>query len=232
MKNLALVLLTSCLIFSLTSCNHSDNNPAHIYQPITPGSYWKYKVQSGNSPSESLTETVTPDTANFQGKIYHKTTGRLNSTDSLRIFYYAKSGSKYYVRSSLAAKSAYDLNVEILYLDESKPAGSKWIFLNDSSKMFKTIGTCAILAKGISKTINGKLFKDIIHSRATLSIGMKMGKELGISPDLDLNLSNLVQTFIIDFYVAKGIGIVESDMSSAAAPQTVVKQTILGYDIK
>lgn len=222
----------------IAGCRTGHNKTSDSYRPITAGSTWKYKLEVQGIPApDEVTVTADNETHTYKGKTYYRTSSRSKLNDSTGYEWFAVSGDLYYQRTiKPGAKFDDAANDEVLYLDASKPAGVNWEQAGDSLSVvkmaMKMATTAQIVEKNVSKTVNGKVFNNVIHSRRTITMHLNLGTDMDIKTgaDTSLNLGNINQTISIDYFLAKGIGIIEFDMVMGG--QLSAKQTILVYDIK
>jgi hypothetical protein len=217
MKNLKTITLISLLLL-LTSCGLKEvvgpnaeggTTNSDSYQPVTKGSNWKYSLQVvGQSGAQENTITMTGDVMTKNGNTYYKAT-QILGTDTA-VGYFAHTGSLYISHGE-------DDDNDEPYLDDSKPAGGVYIFkVTDATgggTPTQYLGT--ILEKGISKTIGGKTFNNVIHTRVELQANGGKG---------------YITTDKNEYYIAKGIGMIEIDAYLGSI--LLAKQTIVSYNIK
>lgn len=221
MKKLIPITIITLALF-LNSCGLKEivdpgGSITGDYQPVTAGSTWKYKIEVPGTATDEMNVTANSETKNYNGKTYFKSTRVFKSTDSTVYDYYAHAGNAYFTRSVEPAAGFDDPNLlEFQYLDDSKPVGSNWIVKSDPSSLFQATSQTTLVEKNISKTVNGKAFKGVIHTNTSVL--------------LDLGTGSPFEFTAFDYYIAKGVGIVEIDISLAG--QTVGKQTLVSYNIK
>lgn len=238
MKYLTLLFVT--LITGLfTNCKSGNGSLSDSYQPVTAGSTWTYKIEmQGAASPEEVTTTIDNETQTYEGRKYYraKTTFKLN--DSITYNWLATSADRYYQRTiKPGAKFGDRANEELLYLDATKPVGANWERAADSLSVMKMGANMSAIAqvveKDVSKTVNGIVFNHVIHSRRTVTMKLNMGMDLNMGNDADtsaFNLNNMSQTITADYYLAKGIGMIEMDM--AVGKSLSAKQTLLKYNVK
>jgi hypothetical protein len=217
MKNLKTITLVS-LFYLLTGCGLKEivgpnvqggTTNSDSYQPVTKGSTWKYSFQViGQSTAQENTITMTGDVMTKNGNTYYKAL-QILGTDSA-VGYFAHTGSLYISHGE-------DDNTEEPYLDDSKAVGGAYILkiTDDTAGATPTQYLGTILEKDISKTIGGKTFKNVIHTRLEFQANTGSGFQT-----TDKN----------EYYIAKGIGIIEIDAYLGSI--LLAKQTIVSYNIK
>jgi hypothetical protein len=188
-------LLVWCLLVgTLASCG-KDEDPTPLaeldYQPTSAGSTWSY---GGQSP---YTATSLGTTKTINGKIYYEFETKQGSTT------YKSSVSKENgVYTSISENSRFG-NLEITQLKENEPVGATWTnsgMVNGVTSNYKF----TIAAKGITKTVEGKEFKDIIHVK------------------LESTFTYMGQTFpypeVFNYFYAKGVGLVLTEYGTNTLP--------------
>lgn len=185
------------------------------YQPVSKGSTWVYNNSFIGGSSTQTTIHMTGGTTTFAGKTYYNASGSTPGQAASNGYFYNDSNI-YIIRSTTPAVPGLAVNIQ--YLDTSLPVGGTWTnpatdsgTINDMPAQM--VGT--IMEIGITKTIGGKTFSDVIHTQI----------------DLQYNFGTGFESFALyDYYIAKGIGIIEQDGKSLGVDLN--KQTIVSYDIK
>ena len=194
-----------------TNTGTGTTNNSDSYQPVTKNTYWKYSgVVAGNTVTQ--TQTVTGDTATFNNKTYYAVKVESTATGN-DISYYYHGNNDYTMRSTSAG-----FTVEYLYLKDNYEIGKTWTApMTDDSTLnsvpAQIIGK--IVEQGLAKTISGKKFINVVHTQLLVQYDLGNGFET-------------VQT--LDYYIAKGIGIVEADSSSPSGVSST--SLITDYSIK
>lgn len=208
-KALSISLLFVLMAFG---CKKSDQSPEdeskNNYQPVTKGSYWKY---SNLTPSGSNLETVTMTGATkvINTRTYYEYESVLGSNQSglsATGYFYAKDG---------IVMSALSDNSEVIFLKENAVVGETWIYSGPMSD--KILGQVAsepytivakLVEKGITHTVAGKAFTNVIH--------VKYIKNPNSGPTTDL----------YDYYIAKGVGMVERKTVDGGSNSLLVDYSI------
>lgn len=209
------VIVAFTLVLSLfAACKKEETTPAgdntpggDTYQPLTVGSTWKYRDSISGS---TYAQTVIDSSATFNNIKY-----QVMYSDNGTAFY-AKSGSSYWVRSYTNPADPSTV-ISLNYLDDAAAAGSSWNTQTTLGGVPAT-ATTSIVEKGISKTINGKTYSNVIHSRITVVFTLQ-----GIS---------INENF--DYYAAKGIGIVSATTAYGLAGnmELVSAINLVDYTVK
>lgn len=195
MKKNILILIAIITVFSACKKDNNNNpdNSTGGYQPTTAGSTWTYQntasiIDNFNAAGPDVTtvvNTMTGTTKVFNGKTFHVVNTVDDGTTAENYF-----GINGHIYTSRSADN--DGAVEIDYLDDSKDAGySSTINLQiqGADARLKT----TVVEKGITKTILNKAYTNVIHTK--LETQVKDG-------------ANYTTTAAVDFYVAKGVGII------------------------
>lgn len=112
----------------------------------------------------------------------------------------------------------YGINIELHVGNDTKAAGYSWTTTPTADGLvngFPARMINTIKEKGISKVINGKTFNNVMHTQVDLQYDVGTGFE---------------SYSIYDLYLAKGIGMIESDTGISGTIYD--KETILSYNIK
>jgi hypothetical protein len=219
-KNLHFVitLFISCILFGSCKKDSPDNGPDPVvsttsdtYQPLTTGSYWKY---ASTGLSTGTTEmTITANTKTFNGKKFQLVTVKSNSNTAPVGYYYANN----HVYTLRQETGGYGY-LQFTYLKDNAAVNASWKeSVTDNGTLngvpAQMIGK--IIAKAITKTVAGKTYKDVIHTKVQLQYAL---------------YSSTYETFgNYDYYIAKGIGIIEIDSDLSGSKSVMALQT---YTIK
>lgn len=199
MKTNLLIFFVAAVIFTSCSKNNSDNNSSttNTYINTNAGSTWNYHQvdSSSNSPVVSdYTLTSSSNDTTINSKKYH-----IYNASNGGNQYMTVSGNDYYQYDSIPV--AGGINIERLYLKDNAAVGTPWdqsFTLNIPNLpvpggVTLTV-TSKIVEKGISRTVNGISYSNVIHVSTSLS-----------SP---LIISGFTSS--IDSYYAPKYGLIES----------------------
>lgn len=160
-KKASLLLFASLASLALSSCEESANRPKlpteEGYLPLNNGTKWEYTLVHYTINTDELiktdtTEIVISGDSVLTGKTYKKITGPTSDLKLVR-----KEGSEYFgIHHDLYGTGTTQ---EYKFLDESLPANSSWEFIKDPYSKTEYL----IVAKDISKTINGVEYKNVIE---------------------------------------------------------------------
>lgn len=184
------------------------------YQPVTKGSYWK--TVSTLAPGITSTATMSGETETINGKIYYAVNSTASgSTDTYKSYYY-HGNDIYLLRSTTLVAN---ITVDFLYLKDNYTIGKTWTTpVTDDGLVNGVPGQIVgkIVEQGITKTVGGKNFTNVIHTQLRLQYDIGSGFE---------------DTETFDFYIAKNVGIIQVDANIPAA-NIISSSTLTDYSIK
>jgi hypothetical protein len=202
MKRLCFPLLFALLTVSLFSCQREidfdtptsgggGTNPGGPaldgYQPLTTGSWWKYKDSTTGSFS---TLTMLSSTRTMNGILY--TDVKAESGSQVDSAHEASPRPNYYFNVkgfSPNTGAPYDLTFH--YLNDTASVGSSWDYTGGQGNGFTALMHTTVIEKNISVTIEGKTYTNVIHTQTELSYDL---------------LGTVMDFATYDYYFAKGIG--------------------------
>ena len=181
--------------------------PKSSYQPVTKGSYWKYHItETPNHPVINATITMTGETEMVGGLLCHKFNFATEDGSIPGYFYH---GNDIYLRILNSPPNAFDL---IPYLKDNVAIGQTWEVALEAPN---NISVGRIVEKDITRTVNHKLFTNVIHTQLLTQYKNDKG---------------VVTTFqTTDTYIAEGVGLIESNSLDSEGPQFTLLQE---YSIK
>ncbi|MEO6906185.1 MAG: hypothetical protein ABI148_07475 [Ginsengibacter sp.] len=191
-----------------SACNKKDSNPGSntsvSYNNSNAGSTWTYHEDnsSGVTPKSSdYTVTSSNQDSMINGRKYHVYNYSYGGSKYLSL-----SGHDYYQYDSISGTGG--VKYERLYLKDDAAQGSNWsqdfdITISNIPITLKV--TNQIVEKGISRTVNGQNYSNVIHVSTVLSSAL-------ITSGL---------TSSIDSYYAPKFGMVEN--------KTVIHLNFLGF---
>jgi hypothetical protein len=214
-KNLLVILAVTSI--ALASCKKDSpikpSGPASdSYWPLTPGNSWTYKDAIGAGLS-SFTITMTGDTRFMNNKTYYASSSLKNGVNT--ISYICEAGHIYTLRDTLAYLGT---SLELPLCDDSHPAGYTWTVQPTDDGAIEGVPAQAvnqIISADGTMTVNGNHYSHIIHTEVELQYDMGAGFET---------------VAVYDFYLAKGIGMIEADTSSGG--DLIESETLTGYSVK
>lgn len=217
---LLLTVTTGCGIKEVipppsSNTNVSGVSSSNSYQPVSEGSTWVYNNSVIGGTTVQSTIKMTGGTTKFAGKTYYNASS-ISTGQAASNGYFYNDSNVYIVRSSSSAAPGLVVNME--YLDTRLPVGGTWTTPATDGGIIngvpaQMVGT--IMETGINKTIGNKTFNNVIHTQI----------------DLQYDYGSGFQSFMLyDYYVAKGVGMIEQDSKSFGID--VNKQTIVSYTVK
>jgi hypothetical protein len=222
MRKIIFVLAASLFVFG--KCNKDDGNTTvttDTYLPSTVGTNWTYRVVTPTATS-TVTYTVTNRDTTFSG-ISSKFQVISGSNSSFQ--YYRKSSSDYFTVRAVASGV-----LELNFLKDDKNVNDTWSTSQLLSGLSGLPGgitsvtmntTYTIKAKGTTRVVNGNTYNNVIQVRADLAAAVPLFGSLPFGG--------------ADFYFAKNIGIIESNVQIANATAGIninEQQTLQSYVIK
>lgn len=167
MQKSLFIFLSVILVLTAGSCKKKKGAVVDLgdYQPITTGSEWNYTVTGTGSGTYKITSTGRDTSVN--GKTYKVMTNSAGPNE-----YYNKTGNDYFRFAKLAEFN--NQSVELLYLNDNLAVNQTWVetkTINVNVTGFGNVPVTAVFtftvaAKGISHTVNGVVFKDVIKITA------------------------------------------------------------------
>ena len=185
-------------------------NPAYNYQPVSKDSYWKRASSGVGQPSDTTTEVMLGTTLTDQGRVYNIASSKLASEARATTTNFYNSGDTYSARD-VDADGDF---IETVYLKANMAVGQEW----DAAELKPSAdvqATGKILEKGITRTVKGKIFKDVIHTKIIIKFANGNG-----------GFDTLADT---DYYIAKGVGVIEA---RAVALGVTVTTQLYDFSIK
>ena len=217
-SNFYLGLLLIATIFAgckKGSSNHTTPiSGSSTYFPVTSGSSWVYNDAITNGGTSINTISMTGKTVVINGKTYYAALS-ISPTKGNDTTYYYAANHEYAIRGSNAAAG---VTIELQAGNDAQPAGYTWTTIPSDNGIIgslpaQTVNT--IVEKNVTKTVNGKIFTNVIHTRANLQYNAGTG---------------FLTVAVYDIYLALGIGLIEADSTIGGA--LYESDTITSYTIK
>lgn len=218
MKRFFLLILAAIVLF-FVSCTKEvpaikTVSSADSYFPITAGSTWRYRDFKRDGSSDTITVKMTASKSTFNGKTF-----MVASTQSRE----SGAGAEYFY-SDKHLNIIRSLNIyagEVLELDlfnDTAAIGTKIISYPTDNGFVGNLAARTVnttVEKNLTIKLGSTTFTGVIHTHVVLEY---------------LLLSGFSTNLIYDFYLAKGIGVIESQLIVLG---TVFEgQYILDYTIK
>ena len=185
------------------------------YMPYTKGSTWTYQ-DSAISNLKTVMEAT--DISKTIAGIPYKEYAIVEGVNDLPL-YYGKLKNDYYLLLEAGSANGATIDINMLFLNDKEGVGYTWTKDAGTTNGFTARIRGKIAAKGITKTWEGKTYKDIIHTVV----------------DLEYNLIGTWMSMgTYQFYCAKGIGLVKTDYSLSLQGQTFTSTAsyLVDYTIK
>ncbi len=203
MKKIIFPLL--CTLFVFGKCKKEDVVVNVDYQPLTVGSNWTYTSGGSNFKLTVTNKDTLALTRTY--KVLSNDTGPNQDQ--------AKYGKEYYRFATF--QGILPNGVEELFLKSDQNVNTTWQFLVPVMIGSVTLNITAkytISEKGIAKMVQGKNYTDVVHVRQDLSSAF--GNNGGG-----------------DFYYAKGVGLISSNIAITFPGQNLNNTTeLISYEIK
>ena len=214
---LGLLLLDGCVkdIGSLGVVGANDGTSAN-YQPLTTGSTWTYRTDYSAAfgfPSiDTTVVTMGSKTLTISNLLYHQAYSYQPQFKSLiDTGYYGVNNHAYSIMQRLPGSND---GFELLYLKDNLAVGGTWTASTAASQLGNIQLAGKIVEKGISKTVAGKAYKNVIHTYLQLSTVL-YGQNF---------------SFSYDIYIAQDIGIIRIGLNEAGL--ALIPEDLIAYNIK
>lgn len=218
-KFLTLTAITA-LLFSACTKDVITTKPGEEitggdYQSFTRGSSWQYKTsvyEPGTAPETSVI-TMTDGLYYMDNKTFHQAKSTTGTQTENAFFGY---NDKVYSIRQVDETAANGESFTLPYLNAELPAGADWTTAaNVAGGTIPIQVKTTIIEKGISKTILGKTYTDVIHTKASIQY----------------KINGVFQSQLVyDFYVAKGIGMIGIYAKTPEGP--LADTELVSYSIK
>lgn len=181
-----------------------------LYQPMTKGSFWKYKDSALTGLVTTMTATGTQKTLN--GKTYDVVSTETPGQPSAEEYFYV-------------AKPLYGLRfdvqgntIDFIYLVDTASIGTTWtanmLPVNGLNARFNGV----MMEKNISKTVAGKNFTNVIHTQLDLQY--------------EIPVLGWTSFAVYDYYIAKGVGIIRIETTQTFGGSVKAVSDLIDYSIK
>lgn len=200
MKKIQLPLFV--LILAIFACKKSSTTPdapQEKFMSLSASSTWTYETTSNTITIPNTVTSTSRDTS-IGGKTYHVFTNSNGSAND----YYNITGSDYYTFRNLTPLGGSP--VESIYLKDNAAVGINWsqtvsLTITGVPAPVPVTFTNTITEKGISRTVNGKAYNNVIHITTTLSV---------------TGLPANTFTTDLQFYYAPKVGLIEGKIKISA----------------
>lgn len=187
------------------------------YQPLTKGSTWTYNQTYSNGRTFNDSITMNGGRAVINGLTYYTATEKADTTTATAYFY--QGNGEYRIRSSVMGNGYL---VDYLYLKDDAVIGETWTApVTDNGKLsgFPAQIVGSVIKRDTTMTISSMTFNHVTHTQLQLQY--------------DLGIGTGFTTYeLIDFYIAKGIGIIETDTDAGQPINLKSNGPIISYKIQ
>ncbi|MBS1530427.1 MAG: hypothetical protein JSU01_08980 [Bacteroidetes bacterium] len=216
MKRNLLVILP--IVISALICCKKDSSTkvmgaaSDSYWPVTPGNSWTYRDATSMGVS-NFTLTMTGTTRSINDKTYYACSSLKNGINLVSYIY--ETAHTYALRDTL---DALGCALELQMCDDAQKAGYIWTMQPTDNGMIESVPTQTlnqVISTDGTLTANGQNYAHVIHTQVELQYDEGKGFET-------------VCTY--DFFLAKGIGMIELDTRSGRA--VIESETLTDYSVK
>ncbi|RFZ81846.1 hypothetical protein DYU05_18680 [Mucilaginibacter terrenus] len=184
------------------------------YQPLSPGSFWKYSIDAEGHAPDTATLTVTGEEPVINNKVYHTVYSASKTVAGPGYIYNAD-----HIISIRTNSLIYNELLELQYVNDTVKVGQSWTAnVTDNGLLqgvpARMIGTA--VADSITRTVNGITYPRVKHTR------------IQIQQDHGAGFTT-VATY--DYYINMGVGVIENDGVQADGTD-LGKLKLLSYAIK
>jgi hypothetical protein len=215
-RNLLIILAAFVLFYSSCKKDSANMTPpsADSYFPVTAGSTWRYLDFTQSGTEDTLTIKMTGVKTTINGKTYYNATSSSTETGTGTDYFYAAN----HIYANRALNSYAGTTVELKLFNDTASVGNSLISSPTDNGLVdsvpsRTVNT--IIAKNLTKTVGGKTFTNVVHTEVDFQYDYSEGYSTG---------------FVYDFYLAKGIGMIESQLTILGS--VYEEEVILDYSIK
>jgi hypothetical protein len=201
--------------------NGGSQGNSDSYQPTSANSYWHYK-ETGDFISES-TITSTGQHSTISGidfVLFNSTSPQ--STGNVQSYMGTKDHNFYFLDQGNSPNSGASFDLNFLYLNDTASVGYTWDNNAGQGNGFTAHTPGKIMERGITLTVAGKSYNNVIHTQENLTY--------------DIPGFGTLNSATYDYYVAKGVGIIRvlAAVGDASVTGTVVHTTtdLVDYSIK
>jgi len=171
--------------------NGGGQSGSGTYQPTSANSYWHYKETGDITADYTITSTGQKTTIN---SIDYYTFNSTGSAGNVQSYMGVKNHNYYVLDQGTSPNSGASFDLNFLYLNDTASVGYTWQNAAGQGNGFTAETPGSVVEKGISLTVQGKSYTDVIHTQEELQY--------------DIPGLGLLTFATYDYYVAKGIGII------------------------
>jgi hypothetical protein len=186
---------------------------ADSYMPVTSGSSWTYVL---NTPSSIDTVTVKMNASNIttNGKTYYTANATSKQSGLVGIYFYEKD----HIYATRNFNNYANAILELQLYNDTATINHSWTSYPSDNGSIDNVPIRAISTieeKGETKVFGGNTYTNVVHTEVDIQYDLGSGYET---------------TYIYDYYLAKGIGILGYNLR--ALNEFVESESILSYSIK
>ncbi|MDB5249489.1 MAG: hypothetical protein JWQ40_3883 [Segetibacter sp.] len=177
------------------------------YQPLTKGSFWKYRDSADKDMS---LHTALDVMKTINGKIYTAVLASdSTSTDSV---YFAHDSINYYMYT-LEDTSSFTFN----YYNDTAKIGKSWDYTSGNGSSAIRLRT-TVISRKTNLTVNNTVYKNVVHSQVQMTT---------------LTSGTFTPQFIFDYYLAKGVGLIKARTKGVGPASGILNtEELTEYSIK
>jgi hypothetical protein len=193
---------------------------ADTYQPSGKNSYWKYKL-SGDFPGEStITSKGEQRTVNGIACTVYSGVGTGSQAGVAETLLGVKGNDYFSILKGASPTTGALVDITFLYLNDALPEGGSWKHTAGTGNGFTAFTPGKVLEKGITVVVEGKTYKDVIHTQIELQY--------------ELPVFGILTFATYDYYVAKNVGIIRilSQGDEVYGGGITSDMTLVQYSIK
>jgi len=203
MRTISSVLIVFLFSLMLLSCQKEislDNTPGggggsgsgsgtvNSYQPLTTGTWWKYK----DSASGTISTSSVINASRTINSVVYKGVSDAAATDT---GWMASPQPNYYIAAEgQSPNSGAPYDIVFHYLNDTASVGYNWVYNAGQGNGFTAIMKTTIVQKNLTMIVQGKTYSNVIHSNMLLSYNI---------------FGSIIEFGTYDYFTAKGVGIIK-----------------------
>lgn len=185
----------------------NTGNATGSYHPLTAGSYWKYKdTASGAEAMQKATATL----RSINGRNYTAVVAVPGGTANDTTWMASTTPDYYMYLDAVNPTSGSAAQILFHYLNDSLPVGANWTYVAGQGNGYTANIKTSIVARGLTMTIQGKTYNNVIHTTQAISYLM-------FGQNMDMGT--------YDYYISKGVGIIKVRATISQMGQVLMVQT-------
>lgn len=191
----------------------TGNATRNSYFPLTNGSWWKYKDSLTGTTSVGTASNVTKTINNILYSAIVTAMGTQTDTS-----WAASPQPNYYMTAKGVSPSGGTYDILFHYLNDTASVGYNWQYNAGNGNGFTALIKTTIVAKGLTMTVAGKTYNDVIQTRL----------------DLSYDVGTIMDFGSYNYYTAKGVGVIKVRTKLEMMGITMVEtcSDLIDYNIK